>query len=319
MKPYVSIVIPLYNEIENVEALVNRLESALAPSQLSYEALLSDDGSADGTGERLAELAASRPWLKPIYLARNYGQSTAMQAGFDAASGEIIVTLDGDLQNDPEDIPRLVAMLDADPDVDILSGWRKDRQDSEINRKLPSRLANGLISLVTGVNLHDYGCSLKAYRRNALTNVRLYGELHRFVPALAHQFGARVKEVVVKHHSRQFGKSKYGIDRTLRVVLDLLLVQFMLRYLQRPIQLFGAAGAALIAFGGAVLTYLLALKLGGADIGGRPLLLAGFVSLLMGVQLLGMGLLGELMVRIYHEPEGRSHYLARDTPRRRRT
>lgn len=313
MTGLVSIVIPIYNEIENVDELVARLDQALAG--IAFEAILVDDGSKDGTGVRLAELAASRPWLKPVYLARNYGQSTAMQAGFDAAQGEVIVTLDGDLQNDPADIPHLLEMLDKEPDIDILSGWRKDRQDAALKRKLPSRIANGLISKVTGVELHDYGCSLKVYRRAALANVRLYGELHRFVPALAHQFGAKVKEVVVTHHARTRGTSKYGIDRTLRVILDLLLVQFLLRYLQRPIQFFGGIGAALIAAGGAILAYLFALKLGGADIGGRPLLLGGAFMLLMGVQLVGMGLLGEILVRIYHEPHGRSHYLVRETPR----
>ncbi|MDP1607192.1 MAG: glycosyltransferase family 2 protein [Rhodocyclaceae bacterium] len=315
MHTHVSIVIPIYNEIENADALVARLETTLA--DIDFEAILVDDGSKDGTGVRLAELAAMRPWLKPIYLARNYGQSTAMQAGFDAAAGEVIVTLDGDLQNDPADIPRLLTMLENEPDIDILSGWRKDRQDAALKRKLPSRIANGLISKVTGVPLHDYGCSLKVYRRAALANVRLYGELHRFVPALAHQFGAKVKEVVVTHHARQHGTSKYGIDRTLRVILDLLLVQFLLRYLQRPIQFFGGIGAALMLVGGAILAYLIALKLGGADIGGRPLLLGGGLLLLMGVQLVGMGLLGEILVRIYHEPHGRSQYLVRQAPRPR--
>lgn len=313
MTGLVSIVIPVFNEVENVDELVARLEQAL--DGIDFEAIVVDDGSRDGTGVRLAELATTRPWLKPIYLARNYGQSTAMQAGFDAAQGDVIVTLDGDLQNDPADIPRLLAMLDQEPDIDILSGWRKDRQDVVLKRKLPSRIANGLISLVTGVKLHDYGCSLKVYRRAALANVRLYGELHRFVPALAHQFGARVKEVVVQHHARTRGTSKYGIDRTLRVILDLLLVQFLLRYLQRPIQFFGGIGAVLMGIGGVILAYLLALKLGGASIGGRPLLLAGALLMLMGVQLIGMGLLGEILVRIYHEPHGRSQYLKRDTPR----
>lgn len=308
-----SIVIPVFNEIDNVDDLVSRLGEAL--SSLDFEAILVDDGSSDGTGARLAELAAKHGWLKPIYLARNYGQSTAMQAGFDAAQGEVIVTLDGDLQNDPADIPHLLEMLENDPGVDILSGWRKDRQDAALKRKLPSRIANGLISKVTGVALHDYGCSLKVYRREALANVRLYGELHRFVPALAHQFGARVKEVVVSHHPRRRGASKYGIDRTLRVILDLLLVQFLLRYVQRPIQFFGGIGATLLAAGGGILAYLLAVKLGGADIGGRPLLLVGAMLALMGVQLVGMGLLGEILVRIYHEPKGRSQYLTRPTPR----
>lgn len=313
MNARVSIVIPIYNEIDNLDELVARLELALAG--LDFEALLVDDGSRDGTGLRLAELAATRPWLKPIYLAKNYGQSTAMQAGFDAARGEVIVTLDGDLQNDPADIPRLLKMLDENPEIDILSGWRKERQDAQLSRKLPSRIANGLISKVTGVHLHDYGCSLKVYRRAALANVRLYGELHRFVPALAAQFGARVEEVVVSHHPRTRGASKYGIDRTLRVILDLVLVQFMSRYLQRPIQFFGGIGMALALPGGLILAYLAALKFMGENIGGRPLLLLGILLVLMGVQLVGMGLLGEIMVRIYHEPAGRAHYLLRAAPR----
>jgi glycosyltransferase involved in cell wall biosynthesis len=313
MNPAVSLVIPLYNEIENLDELVARLAEALAG--IEFEALLVDDGSTDGTGQRLSELAATRPWLKPIYLAKNYGQSTAMQAGFDAAQGDVIVTLDGDLQNDPADIPRLIAMLEEERDVDILSGWRKERQDAALQRKLPSRIANGLISRVTGVHLHDYGCSLKVYRRAALAHVRLYGELHRFVPALAAQYGARVKEVVVSHHPRTRGSSKYGIDRTLRVILDLLLVQFMARYLQRPIQFFGGIGMLLALPGLGILAYLAALKFAGESIGGRPLLLFGAILLLMGVQLIGMGLLGEILVRIYHEPHGRTQYLTRNAPR----
>ncbi len=308
----ISVVIPLYNEAANLDELVARLAQALEGH--SFEALLVDDGSTDDTASRLAELQAGHAWLKPIYLARNYGQSTAMQAGFDAAQGEMIVTLDGDLQNDPADIPRLLRMLDESPEVDILSGWRKDRQDAAFRRKLPSRIANGIISWVTGVHLHDYGCSLKVYRRAALANVRLYGELHRFVPALAAQSGARVKEVVVAHHPRRRGESKYGIDRALRVILDLLLVQFLARYLQRPIQFFGGIGAVLILLGGGILGYLIALKLGGESIGGRPLLLGGAFMLLMGVQLVGMGLLGEILVRIYHEPRGRAHYELRPRP-----
>jgi len=312
MSTKISIVIPLYNEADNVDALVEQL--ALRLHGHDFEALLVDDGSSDGTGSRLAELSASHTWLRPLFLARNYGQSTAMQAGFDAAQGDVIVTLDGDLQNDPADIPRLLAILENEPEIDILSGWRKDRQDAALKRKLPSRIANGIISRVTGVHLHDYGCSLKVYRRSALANVRLYGELHRFVPALAAQFGARVKEVVVTHHPRRRGVSKYGIDRTLRVILDLLLVQFLARYLQRPIQFFGGIGAVMMLIGGAILSYLFAIKIGGADIGGRPLLLGGAFMMLMGVQLVGMGLLGEIMVRIYHEPLGRTHYELRSHP-----
>ncbi|MCX7897987.1 MAG: glycosyltransferase family 2 protein [Rhodocyclaceae bacterium] len=313
MSRLVSIVIPIYNELDNLDELVARLEAAL--SGFEFEAILVDDGSQDGSGARLYELAATRPWLKPIFLAKNYGQSTAMQAGFDAARGEVIVTLDGDLQNDPADIPRLLRLLEQEPEVDILSGWRKQRQDARLRRTLPSRIANWLISRTTGVHLHDYGCSLKVYRREALAHVRLYGELHRFIPALAAQFGARVKEVVVTHHPRRRGQSKYGIDRSLRVLLDLLLVKFLARYVQRPIQFFGGIGMLLALPGAIILAYLAALKFAGESIGGRPLLLFGIVLLLMGVQLIGMGLLGEILVRIYHEPAGRAHYLVRAHPR----
>ncbi len=314
---HVSIVIPIYNEFDNLPDLVEQVEKAMAPAGVAWELLCVDDGSRDGSDRRLAELAETRPWLKPLFLNRNYGQSTAMQAGFDAAEGEVIITLDGDLQNDPADIPRLLQELDAHPEIDILSGWRNDRQDRTLSRKIPSRIANALISKVTGVSLHDYGCSLKLYRREALENVKIYGELHRFVPALAAQFGARVMELPVNHRARTRGVSKYGIDRTIRVLLDLLWVKFLLRFIHRPMHAFGSVGAVMLLPGLLMLAYLAGLKLfAGADIGHRPLLQLGMMLTLMGVQFIGMGLLGEMLTRIYHEPAGQKQYILRDAPRR---
>jgi glycosyltransferase involved in cell wall biosynthesis len=317
--PHDSVVIPIYNEEENLPDLVERVGAALAGSGHSFELLLVDDGSRDDSAGILAELARARPWLKPLYLIRNYGQSAALQAGFDAARGEIIVTLDGDLQNDPDDIPRLLQMLDERPDIDMISGWRKERQDRTLSRKIPSTIANRVISRVTGVPLHDYGCALKLYRAQVIRDLKLYGELHRFIPALAAEVGARIVEVPVKHHPRTRGSSKYGIDRTVRVVLDLLWIKFMMRFLHRPMHAFGGVGFLLLALGGAILGWLAFDKLAlGHDIGGRPLLMLGVLLALIGVQLLATGVLGELLTRIYHEPQGRPQYVLRDGPRPRR-
>jgi len=314
--PAVSVIAPVYNEHENLPDLVAQVAAALDSAGISFELICVDDGSRDGSDRVLADLALTRPWLRPLYLNRNYGQSTAMQAGFDAARGEVVVTLDADLQNDPADIPGLLAALAARPDIDIISGWRRARQDRALSRKLPSRIANRLISAVTGVRLHDYGCSLKLYRRDALTHVKIYGELHRFIPALAGQFGARVMELPVNHRARTRGVSKYGIDRTVRVLLDLLWVKFLLRYRHRPMHAFGGAGALMSALGLGLLLYLSLLKLAtGADIGHRPLLLLGVMLSVMGVQFLGLGLLGEMLTRIYHEPHGGQQYVLRDAPR----
>ena len=314
--PQVSVVIPIYNEAENLLDLVTRVHDAIAPSGRSFELICIDDGSRDGSARILEQLAATRDWLKPVYLIRNYGQSTALQAGFDIATGTFIVTLDGDLQNDPIDIPRLVDQLVASPDVDVISGWRKARQDAALSRKLPSMLANGLISKVTGVKLHDYGCALKLYRAQVIHDLRLYGELHRFIPALAAEVGAKIIEVPVLHHARTRGTSKYGIDRTFRVMLDLLWIKFLLRFLHRPIHAFGGAGMSLGSIGFAILAWLAFDKLVlGHAIGGRPLLLLGALLLLIGVQLVATGVLGELLTRIYHEPEGRRQYQTRKAPR----
>ena len=313
----VSIVIPVYNEEANLPELVERVGAAMQRSGRSFELICVDDGSRDRSANVLAELGQARAWLKPLYLIRNYGQSAALQAGFDAAQGEIIVTLDGDLQNDPDDIPSLLGLLDSRPDIDVISGWRKDRQDRTLSRKIPSMAANAVISRVTGVALHDYGCALKLYRADVIKDLRLYGELHRFIPALAAEVGAKIVEVPVRHHARTRGASKYGLDRTFRVVLDLLWIKFLMRFLHRPLQAFGGVGLGLGAVGFLILGWLTFEKLAlGSDIGGRPLLLLGVLLVLIGVQLIATGLIGELLTRIYHEPQGRPQYLLRRQPRK---
>ncbi|HZD21773.1 MAG TPA: glycosyltransferase family 2 protein [Burkholderiales bacterium] len=313
----VSVVIPIYNEAANVAELVARVGGALQRTGKSFELICVDDGSRDGSAAALEALAAERAWLKPLYLIRNYGQSAALQAGFDAAQGEIIVTLDGDLQNEPDDIPELLKILDERPEVDVISGWRKERQDRTVSRKLPSAAANAVISSVTGVKLHDYGCALKLYRADVIRGLRLYGELHRFIPALAAEVGANIIEVPVRHHARTRGVSKYGIDRTFRVLLDLLWIKFLMRFLHRPLQAFGAVGLTLGAVGFLVLAWLTYDKLAlGAEIGGRPLLLLGVLLVLIGVQLVATGVIGEILTRIYHEPQGRPQYLLRRQPRK---
>ncbi|MBY4594484.1 glycosyltransferase family 2 protein [Ottowia caeni] len=310
--PDVSIVVPIYNEVDNLRELAERIFKAMASQTLSFELLAVDDGSTDGSPELLRQLSAEYPWLRAICLVRNYGQSSALQAGFDRVRGRYVVTLDADLQNEPADIPLLLERLEADSTVDMVSGWRKDRQDAEISRKLPSRIANRLISRSTGVHLHDYGCALKAYRRPIIDRIRLYGELHRFIPSLAREAGARITEVPVRHHARTRGVSKYGIDRTFRVILDLILIVFFMRYRQRPLHAFGGVGLWLAAPGTAILTWLLALKLTGEDIGGRPLLLLGVMLVLMGMQFIAAGLMGELLMRIYHEAGGAPQYHAKE-------
>lgn len=308
--PDVSIVVPIYNEVDNLPELVRRIGLAMASQSLTFELLAVDDGSSDGSSTKLCELAQVTPWLRAVLLARNYGQSSALQAGFDRARGRYVVTLDADLQNEPDDIPLLLQRLETDPEVDMVSGWRQDRQDAELSRKLPSRIANRLISSATGVHLHDYGCALKAYRRPIIDRIRLYGELHRFIPSLAKEAGARIAEAPVRHHPRTAGVSKYGIDRTFRVILDLILVVFFMRYRQRPLHAFGGLGLWLAAPGGLILAWLFILKLFGDDIGGRPLLLVAVMLLLMGMQLIVAGLIGELLTRIYHESGGAPQFHA---------
>ncbi len=312
-----SVVVPLYNEEESLPHLVEQLLDALRPSGERFELVLVNDGSSDRTAEVLEQLSHEVPELVAVLLRKNYGQTAAMAAGFDVAQGDVIVSLDGDLQNDPADIPMLLSKLREG--YDLVSGWRHQRQDAALQRKLPSRIANRLIGRVTGVKLHDYGCSLKAYRQEVLADMRLYGELHRFLPALAFIEGARITEVKVNHRARQFGSSKYGIDRTFRVLMDLLTVWFMKRFLTRPMYVFGFGG--LIAMFGSLLasTYLLVVKLMGGDIGNRPLLTLAVVLGLAGIQLFCFGLLGELLIRTYHECQGRPIYRIRDTLRGGRT
>ena len=308
-----SVVVPLYNEEESLPHLVEQLLAALRPSGERFELVLVNDGSSDRTAEVLERLSRDIPELVGVVLRKNYGQTAAMAAGFDVAQGEVIVSLDGDLQNDPADIPMLLAKLREG--YDLVSGWRHQRQDAALQRKLPSKIANRLIGRVTGVRLHDYGCSLKAYSRDVLSDMRLYGELHRFLPALAFIEGARITEVKVNHRARQFGSSKYGIDRTFRVLMDLLTVWFMKRFLTRPMYVFGFGGLIAILLSLVASSYLLSVKLMGGDIANRPLLTLAVVLGLAGIQLFCFGLLGELQIRTYHESQDRPIYRIRETLR----
>jgi glycosyltransferase involved in cell wall biosynthesis len=311
-RPRISVVIPLFNERDNVQELYRQLSASLDGVAGGWEALLVDDGSTDGTGERLAEIEAADPRVRVLTLRRNFGQTAAFSAGFDAARGDVVVTSDGDLQNDPADIPALVARLDEG--VDIVCGWRRERQDP-LSKKIPSWFANRLISWSTGVRLNDYGCSLKAMRSEVVKGLKLYGEMHRFIPAVASWMGVSVAELPVNHRPRVRGRSKYGIGRTLRVVLDLFTVKFLLAYGTRPAHLFGLMGLVSGAAGFGTLAYLSWLKLVlGEAIGGRPLLLLGALLFLTGVILVNFGLLGELMVRTYHESQGKPIYVLKQRP-----
>ena len=308
-RPTLSIVIPVFNEEENVPLLAEEIRRALDPQEVAYEVVAVDDGSTDGTWARLESVRAQDPRWILVGLRRNFGQTAAMSAGFDHARGDVIVTLDGDLQNDPADIPRLLALA---KDHDVVSGWRKVRQDPFVSRRLPSMLANWLISRVTGVRLHDYGCTLKAYRREVVEHLHLYGEMHRFIPAIASWMGISLAEVETHHRPRRFGRSKYGITRTLRVILDLITVKFLLSFATKPIQFFGLLGLFAAGVGIAIGGYLTALKLAfGAQIGGRPLLFLGILLILVGLQLLVMGLLGEMLVRVYHESQRKPIYMVK--------
>ncbi len=306
-----SIVIPIYNEYDSLPVLLEAVTQVLDTLALSSEIICIDDGSTDGSSDQLRRLAPLNPRLRAVILRRNYGQTAAMSAGFDHARGEIIITMDGDLQNDPADIPRLLAQLDQG--YDLVSGWRKDRQDNTLTRLIPSKIANLLIGRVTGVDLHDYGCSLKAYRAEVIHDMNLYGELHRFLPALAFIEGARITEIPVTHHARRYGTSKYGLGRTLRVVMDLLTVYFMKKFLTKPMHIFGTLGLVSMAAGIVIGSYLTLVKvLGGQDIGDRPLLVLAVVLLLAGIQLFSFGLLAEVMMRTYHESQQRPIYRVRE-------
>ncbi len=306
-----SVVVPIYNEAESIPSLIEAIASAVQETQLNYEIICVDDGSIDGSTQILTEIALQRGDLKGVILRRNYGQTPAMAAGFECATGKFIITLDGDLQNDPADIPLLLAKLDEG--YDLVSGWRKKRQDAALTRLLPSRIANWLIGKVTGVKLHDYGCSLKAYRSELVADMNLYGELHRFLPALAYIEGARITEIPVRHHPRRFGKSKYGLGRTIRVIMDLLTIFFMKKFLTRPMHVFGLGGVISFALGIAMGLYLTLIKfVFQQNIGARPLLILSVLLVLTGVQLFCFGLVTELLMRTYHESQRRPIYRVRN-------
>ena len=316
----VSVVVPVYNEQESVEPLLRALHESLSKLGRTYEVVLVDDGSTDGTWSRLEAGAKQYPHLRLIRLRRNFGQTAAMSAGFDHARGRVVVTMDADLQNDPADIALLLDRVDQG--ADVVSGWRKDRKDKFITRRLPSVMANALISRITGVQLHDYGCTLKAYRREVLQGVRLYGEMHRFIPALASWVGGRLEEVVVRHHPRRFGTSKYGLARTSRVILDLITVKFILHYSRGPIQIFGRIGGALGLTGAFMLMLMVATNLSyrifgtalGANLIKRPFwIMTSFMLVFFGLQFISMGLLAEMQIRTYHESQNKPIYVVRET------
>lgn len=316
MSPKVSLVVPVYNEEENLPLLYRRVIESLDPLGIAWELLLVDDGSTDRSVEVARTLVADDPRVTVLELRRNFGQTAAMAAGFDEARGEFIVTLDADLQNDPADIPRLLSQ--AANGYDIVSGWRKDRQDDFYSRTLPSKIANGLISHITGVHLHDYGCTLKVYRRDAVESLNLYGEMHRFLPALVAQRGARIIETPVGHHARQFGVSKYGIGRTFKVVLDLMTVKFLSSYSTKPIYLFGGLGLLLFGFGFGLVGLMTYLKF----VHDIPMILTPMPTLaalcvILGMQSLMLGLLAEMVIRTYHESQNKKIYLVRHRHRHR--
>lgn len=307
-----SLVIPVYNEAASLPLLYDAIEKALKPLKQKWEVIFVDDGSRDNSLDVLRALAEKNPnHVCVLVFRRNFGQTAAISAGIDHAQGDTIVLMDSDLQNDPADIPRLLAKLDEG--YDLVSGWRKDRKDNRITRTIPSNIANGLISTVTGVHLHDYGCTLKAYRREVLGGFRLYGEMHRFIPVFAHSVGARITEIPVSHHPRKFGKANYGLDRTAKVILDLFTVKFLLEYSHKPIRLFGGAGVGLMLLGMVDLVYVFVRRtFSGVPASTSPLLLIGVMLFIMGFQSILMGLIAELLARTYHESQHKTTYTLRE-------
>ncbi len=305
-----SIVIPIYNEEESIPLLLQEIRDAIVPTGMSYEVICVDDGSSDGSFRLLKELSEDDPSLVSVSFRRNFGQTAAMQAGLDHARGDLVALMDADLQNDPADIPAMIAKLEEG--YDLVAGWRADRKDTFINRRLPSIIANGLISRTTKVKLHDYGCTLKVMTRDVAKDLRLYGEMHRFIPAIANWSGARICEVKVNHRARQFGVSKYGISRTIRVILDLMVVLFIQGYQVKPMQVFGLGGM-LSGFAGFCVCAWLAIEklIYGSPLAERPLLLFGVLLIIVGVQLLSMGILADLLARTYHESQGKTTYTVR--------
>jgi len=309
--PEISIVLPVFNEAENLEELQRELAAALEKTGRSFEVILVDDGSTDSSWEVLRGLQKRDGRFKLIRLRRNFGQTAALSAGFDRARGDIIISLDADLQNDANDIPLLIRKIEEG--YDIVSGWRKNRKDRFLTRRVPSIMANRLISGLTGVRLHDYGCTLKAFRSEVIKNVKLYGELHRFIPAIASQLGVEIAEVGVNHRPRKHGKSKYSIARLPKVILDLLTVKFLLSYSTRPLQIFGLLGLGSFVAGLVISIWLSVQRLFfGVSLANRPLLLLGAILIIIGFQFIMLGLLAEIMVRTYHESSGKTIYVVRE-------
>jgi glycosyltransferase involved in cell wall biosynthesis len=311
MAPEISIVVPMRNESLNIEGFYRELTSSLTEFGRSYEVVAIDDGSRDDTFELLARIQAKDPRVRVIRFRRNFGQTAAFAAGFKHARGRYIVTLDGDNQNDPADIPAMVQMLEQ-RDLDIVCGWRKDRKDAFVNRRLPSMIANAIISYSTGVKLHDYGCSLKVFRAEVVKSMRLYGEMHRFLPAIASEFGVEIGEQVVNHRKRTAGKSNYGIARTLRVVLDLMTVKFLSSYSTRPLQMFGTIGLVMGGVGLAMCAWVTYQRFFGYQSANRPLLIVGSMMGLVGINLIMSGLLAEMQARTYHESQDKPTYVIRE-------
>jgi glycosyltransferase involved in cell wall biosynthesis len=308
----VSVVIPVFNEEENLTSLCERCSSSLAPMNRPYEIIMVDDGSTDGSFRVMRQIAATNPKVRLVRLRRNFGQTAAFSAGFERAAGRIVVTMDADLQNDPADIPRLVDRLE-EGEFDIVSGWRKRRQDALWTRRVPSIAANRLIAWITGVKLHDFGCSLKAYRASVLQGLRLYGEMHRFIPAAASWTGITIGELPVDHHPRRFGKSKYGLSRIVKVVLDLIVLKFLLSYSGRPMRVFGSLGLLTLLSGLAIGVYLSLGKLFFAEsLSDRPLLILAISLITFGAQFFTTGLLSEILMRTYYEAQGKKTYVVRD-------
>lgn len=307
-----SVIIPVYNEVENIQLLYDRLIRVIEKLDLEYEIIFVDDGSQDGTQNRLKHLAQKDAHVKLVFFTRNYGQTAAMSAGFQFAGGDVIVTLDADLQNDPDDIPNILMKMDEG--YDLVSGWRKSRKDALLSRKIPSYLANKIISFIGGVPLKDYGCTLKAYKSSLIKNIRLFGEMHRFIPIYAHWMGARITEIPVNHHPRIHGQSKYGLIRTFKVVLDLMTVKFLGTFSTKPIYIFGGMGFIFISLGIISSAYALMQKfVYGVWVHRNPMLSISIFFLLIGFQCILMGLLAELVIRIYHESQNRPTYWIQET------
>jgi glycosyltransferase involved in cell wall biosynthesis len=307
----VSVVVPIFNEEENISPLYQELKAVMERMKAACEAIFVDDGSTDGSGEVLQQLAQGDKQVKIIQFRKNFGQTAAIAAGVEHSQGEIIVTMDGDGQNDPRDIPRLLERLEQG--YDVASGWRRNRKDPFLNKKFPSAVANRLISWLTGVKLHDYGCTLKAYRRDILKDVRLYGEMHRFIPAYASWVGASITEMEVAHHPRRHGSSKYGLSRTTSIILDLITILFLQRYSTKPIRLFGGAGMILLALGVLAGLFVLFRRLVWGGIWISPMILISFLFITMGGMFILLGLIAEIIIRTYHESQGKPIYVVKST------